>query len=228
MTSRTGSSPVLSGAEAQAAVRPANLDRPLHRGTIDPQYSDPRLEEMIRATAERAREEAQAQGYLAGWSQGRQAAAEENVRVQARLQEENQKLRAQLTVEAQQLLENLRDATRQVQQATLPQWNEVSDILTDGALRLAEAALGRELQTMDDSVTSAVQAALRQVAASEETEVHLHPSDAEVLAEDAVEGVTIVPDPAVPAGAVTVLTPTQRLRHDLPGALSAAEEVLRS
>ncbi len=133
MTSRTGSSPVLSGAEAQAAVRPANLDRPLHRGTIDPQYSDPRLEEMIRATAERAREEAQAQGYLAGWSQGRQAAAEENVRVQARLQEENQKLRAQLTVEAQQLLENLRDATRQVQQATLPQWNEVSDILTDGA-----------------------------------------------------------------------------------------------
>ena len=228
MVARTGVSPVLSGAEALAAVRPANLDRPLQRGTIDPQYSDPRLEEMVRATAERAREEAQAQGYLAGWSQGRQAAAEEHVRVQARLQEENQKERARLTVEAQQLLENLRAVTRQVQQSTLPQWNEVSDILTEGALRLAEAALGRELRTMDDSVTSAVRTALRQVAASDETEVHLNPADAEVVAEEAVEGVTIVPDPGVPAGAVTVITPTQRLRHDLPGALSAAEEVLRS
>lgn len=228
MVPKLPSTPVLSGAAAQASVRPANLDRPLHRGSLQPSYSDPRLEEMVRAAADQAREEAQAQGYLAGWAQGRQAASEENARVRAALQEENVRLRAEITQEAQELLRTLREAVRQVHETQLPAWNEVADVLTDGALRLAESALGRELQSVDDKVGLAVRTALRQVAASGETVVHLNPKDAEVLEDDVADGVTIVADPAVPAGNVTVLTPTQRLRQDLPAAIAAAEEVLRS
>nr|WP_269328614.1 FliH/SctL family protein [Kineosporia babensis] len=144
------------------------------------------------------------------------------------MQEELKRLREELTTEAQELLANLRDAVRQVREDQLPEWNEISDVLVEGVLRLTQAALGRELQSTDDQVTLAVQAALKQVAASEETVVHLNPADAEVLEEDAVEGVTIVADPSVAAGGVTVVTPTQRLRQDLPSALEAAEEVLRS
>jgi hypothetical protein len=40
--------------------------------------------------------------------------------------------------------------------------------------------------------------------------------------------VRVISDPRVPVGSVVVLTPAQRLRHDLPAALDAAEAVLRS
>ena len=221
-------SPVLTAAEISASVRPAHLDRPLHRGTVESQYSDPRLEEMVRVAADRARVDAQAQGYLAGWAQGRQAATEESARARVAQQQENQRLRAQITEEAQHLLEALRDAAREVREARLPEWNEVADVLTDGALQLAQAALGRELRSTDDQVTLGVRAALQQVAASGETLVHLSPDDAELLKDEMTEGITVVPDPSLSPGSVTVLTPTQRLRQDLPTALAAAEEVLRS
>jgi flagellar biosynthesis/type III secretory pathway protein FliH len=221
-------SPVLSAAEASASVRPANLDRPLHRGSVEPQYSDPRLEELVRVAAARAREEAQAQGYLAGWAQGRQAATEESDRARTAQQEENRRLRAQITEEAQHLLEALRNAAREVREARLPEWDEVADALTDGALRIAQAALGRELRSTDNQVALSVRTALQHVAASGETLVHLSPDDAELLKDEVIEGLTVVPDPALSPGSVTVLTPTQRLRQDLPAAIAAAEEVLRS
>jgi flagellar assembly protein FliH len=228
MATRSRNGPVLTEAEAQTLVRPANLDRPLHRGSVETQYSDPRLEELVRVAAARAREEAQAQGYLAGWAQGRRAATEDSARARAGQQQENQRLRAEITGEAQHLMESLRDAAREVQEAQLPEWNEVVDALTDGALRIARAALGRELRSTDDQVTLAVRTALQHVGASTETLVHLNPDDAELLKDEVAEGVTIVPDPALLPGSVTVLTPTQRLRQDLPAALAAAEEVLRS
>ncbi|GAB6899880.1 FliH/SctL family protein [Kineosporia succinea] len=227
MSLRQSPSPVLSPQQARDSVRPANLDRPLHRTSVDPQYGDPRLEEMVRQASARAREEAQAQGYLAGWAQGRQAAAEENVLARASMNEENARIRDEVTQQVHHLLQSMRDAVRQAHEATLPQWKEVADVLTDGALQLAAAALGRELQSVDGQVELAVRSALRHVGASDETVVHLHPDDARMLEDDAVEGVTVVPDATLSPGDVTVLTPTQRLRQDLPGALAAAEEVLR-
>ncbi|GAA3607583.1 FliH/SctL family protein [Kineosporia mesophila] len=225
--SRTTETPVLTAEQARTSVRPANLDRPLHRTTIDPQYSDPRLEEMVRTATQEAREGAQAQGYLAGWAQGRQAAAEDTARIRAQQQQENQRIRAEVADQVTELLETLRNAVQEAGQACLPEWNEVADVLVEGSLKLAAAALGRELQTVDDAVGQAVQAALRQVAASDETVVHLHPDDAAMLGDDGPEGVTIVPDITLSPGNLTVLTPTQRLRQNLPAALAAAEEVLR-
>jgi len=219
---------VLTAAEVTASVRPAHLDRPLHRTSVEAHYSDPRLEEMVRAATAQAREDAQAQGYLAGWAQGRQAAAEATVRAQAVQQEQNQHLREQITGEAQQLLQALRDGVREVQEARLPEWEEVADALTEGALRLARAALGRELRSTDDQVTLNVRTALQHVGASDETVVHLNPDDAELLEGDLAPGITVVRDPDLAPGSVVVLTPAQRLRQDLPAALAAAEEVLLS
>ncbi|WP_285593217.1 FliH/SctL family protein [Kineosporia sp. NBRC 101731] len=226
--SRTTETPVLTAEQVRTSVRPANLDRPLTRTTIEPHYSDPRLEEMIRTASLAAREEAQAQGYLAGWAQGRQAAAEDTARIRATQQKENQRIRAEVADQVTELLEMLGKAVQEAGQAALPEWNEVADVLIEGSLKLAAAALGRELQTVDDAVGQTVRAALRHVAASDETVVHLHPDDAAMLGDNGPEGVTIVPDITLSPGSVAVLTPAQRLRQDLPAALAAAEEVMRA
>jgi flagellar assembly protein FliH len=208
-------------------IRPAKLDRPLRGTAIDPVYSDPHLEEMVRVAAERARQEARAEGYATGWSQGRQAAAERaHLESQAAARQAEAE-RAELRQRVSELLSALGEATRTARVATLPEWMEVADVLAAGALQLAAAALGRELQTVDGAVLQAVQGALRHLAEPGEAVVHLNPGEAG-LVEAAEVGVRVIADPAVQPGTVTVLTPAQRLRHDLPAALAAAQEVLRA
>lgn len=204
----------------------ARLDRPLRGTAIDPLYTDPALEEMVRAAAERAREEARAEGYAAGWSQGMQAAqarARGEIQVAAEAAEAE---RADLRLRVSELLSALAEATRTARVATAPEWIEVADVLAAGALQLAAAALGRELETVDGAVLQAVQGALRHLAEPGEAVVHLNPAEAG-LVDPEIIGVRVIADPAVAPGTVTVLTPAQRLRHDLPAALAAAEEVLR-
>lgn len=208
-------------------VRPARLDRPLRRTALDPTYTDPALEEMVRVAAERARAEARAEGYAAGWSQGRQAAADrvraENTAAALRLEADREAAGRTMS----RLLRALGEAARSARTAVTPEWAEVADTLAEGALQLAAAALGRELRSVDDTVVESVRGALRQLAEPGEAVVHLNPADATLVSGEDV-GVRVVADPAVPVGSVVALTPGQRLRHDLPAALAAAEAVLRS
>jgi flagellar assembly protein FliH len=207
--------------------RPARLDRPLRGTAIDPLYTDPALEEMVRVAAERAREEARAEGYAAGWSQGRQAATAKARNEQQNQAEIGEVERADLRLRVSELLSALAEATRTARVAAAPEWIEVADVLASGALQLAAAALGRELETVDGAVLQAVQGALRHLAEPAEAVVHLNPVEAG-LVDPEIVGVRVVADPNVQPGTVTVLTPAQRLRHDLPAALAAAEEVLRT
>jgi flagellar assembly protein FliH len=209
-------------------IRPARLDRQLGQGKIDPTYSDTHLEVVVRRAAQQAREEARAEGYAAGWAQGRQAAAEQlredqaaqTERMAARQEADGQRVRT--------LIAGLGEAIIAARRATIPDWEEVADVLADGALRLARAALARELRSIDEPVALAVRQALEAIADPGEAVVHLHPDDAALAGTSLPEGLRVVPDPTVPAGAVVVLTPSQRLRMDLPSALAAAERVLRS
>jgi flagellar assembly protein FliH len=228
MSSGPRRSPVIDASLAQVSVRPARLDRPLRGAALDPTYSDPHLEELVRVAAERAGEQARAEGYAAGWSEGRLAAG---VRAQAESQALAQRAGSERAVVAQrtaELLSALTEASRGARMASVPEWIEVADVLADGALRLAAAALGRELQSIDDGVAQAVRAALAHLAEPGEAAIHLNPADAALVADDATLGVRIIPDPSVVVGSVVAQTPAQRLRHDLPAALTAAEEVLRS
>lgn len=220
--------PVLTPEQVRSSVRPAQLNRQVQHTRLDPHYADPRLEEMVRAAADQARLEAQAQGYLAGWAQGRQESAQESSRFRAAQQVEQQRLRVAIRQEAQGLLTALREADEQVHESRMPEWEEVADVLADGALQLTRALLGRELATVDDRVQQDVRAALRQLNRHTATVVQLCPEDARALAEDPPEGVQVEADPQLSPGSVVVQTPEQRLRRDLPAAIAAAEEVLRS
>jgi flagellar assembly protein FliH len=220
---------VVDTSEDGVTVRPARLDQPLRRATtLDPTYTDPHLEELVRVAADRARHEARAEGYAAGWSQGRQAAtlkARDETRATA-MEVDGERLASARRVA--QLLSSLGEAARAARVTVTPDWSEVADTLAEGALRLAAAALGRELRSIDDAVTQSVKDALQRLADPGEAVVHLNPVDAALVLEDPTVTVKVISDPRVPVGSVTALTPAQRLRHDLPAALNAAEAVLKA
>jgi flagellar assembly protein FliH len=227
-TNRLPINPVVDTSSTGVSVRPAQLDRPLRRTALDPRYTDPHLEELVRVAAERARDAARAEGYAVGWSQGRQAAderAKADSETAVQLAEDD---RAGARLEIAKLLTTLAKAARAAQVNTGMEWLEVADVLADGAMRLATAALGRELHSIDDPIIQAVKGALHQLNDPGEAVVHLNPADAAQLADGEALAVRVIPDPDVPLGSVVVLTPAQRLRHNLPAALAAAEEVLRS
>jgi flagellar assembly protein FliH len=215
-------------ADGDRVVRPARLDRQLRSGAIDPGYADTRLEEIVSRAAEAARETARAEGYAAGWSEGRQAAAEQARQQQARLAEQAAARLEQDTARVRSLIAELGEAVVAARRAAIPEWEDVADAVADGALRIARAAMARELRSIDEPVADAVRRGLERIADPGEAIIHLHPDDAALIMETMPDGVRVIPDPTVPAGGVVVLTPAQRLRLDLPSALAAAERVLRS
>jgi flagellar assembly protein FliH len=220
--------PVLDAGGSQVAVRPAHLDRQLRRTTMDPRYADPHLEELVRTATERARNQAMAEGYASGWAQGRQAAAQQEQAHRQEVEAQAGEHRADLEQQLADLVRAFAEQTRSADAAAEPVWLEVADELGEGALRLATAALGRELRSIDDTVLVSMRDALHQLGHVEDAVVHLNPADQQLLSQTATPGVRIVPDAGVPAGSVVGLTPSQRLARHLPDALAAAEAVLLS
>jgi flagellar assembly protein FliH len=216
-------------AAADAVIRPARLDRPLGRQLLDPGYADAALEGRLELAAARVQESARAQGYAAGWSQGSQAAAARAAGHEQLRAEQLEQQRRAVAGQAQTLLAALAEATRRQQAAGLPDWHEVADALADGALALAAAAVGRELASIDAPLVEAVRVAMRALGDPAQVALHLNPADAGLISSaELPAGVRLVPDAAVAAGSVLLQTPAQRLAYNLPAALAAAEEVLRS
>jgi flagellar assembly protein FliH len=221
-------SPVIDPENSEIQIRPARLDRPLRKTSLAPTYTDPHLEELVRVAAERARHEARAEGYAAGWSEGRKAAAVKARAAKDLYAEQVADERALVGQRVRELLAELAAAARTARVTTVPEWTEVADVLAEGSIRLAASVLGRELESVDDAVAQSVRMALRRLAEPGEAVVHLNPTDAALVQDDETLGVRVIADPNIPTGSVLVLTPSQRLRHDLPAALAAAEEVLKS
>ena len=208
-------------------IRPARLDRPLHRGqTSSPGWGDPQLDRLVAEAAEIAREQARGQGYAVGWGQGRQAATiREHIDAELAAGQAARQREA-FAARAQTLLGALASAAQAVQTSVAPAWTELADSLVDGALAIARAALGRELTTIDAEVAEAVRHAVRALAEQDDVVVHVNPGDLELL--QALPGTDLPADAAQPPGGVAAQTPTQRVRVRLADAVTRAEEVLRS
>ena len=218
--------------ERTPAVRPARFDRPLTGAAavlLGAGWGDPRLDAALAEAVEDGRRRGMAEGYATGWAAGlRDAAEREQAASSARAQAAEAERRARLA-RAESLLHSLAGAARETAAAAAPAWEELADVLADGALAIARAALARELTSVDDDLVLRVRAALRSLAGDGRLVVHLNPDDAAVLASTPLpEGAELVPDPAVPPGAAAVRGDVQRLRLDVPAAVAAAEEVLRS
>lgn len=210
-------------------VRPVRFDRPLAgaaAAATGAAWGDPALDAVLAEVVENARREGLAQGYAAGWAAGRRN-ADDVARVEAA--ERAGRLRMErdaVLAAARGLLEALAEAA--ARRPEEPKWADLADTLADGALTIARAALARELSSVDDDVTARVRSALHALAGDGALVLHLAPADAALLTEHAPDGTVLVADPSVAPGTVVVRGETQRLRLDVPAAVAAAEEVLRS
>jgi flagellar assembly protein FliH len=225
---------VTSGAQADAA-RAVRFDRPLVEIAG---WGDPRVARQVAEATLAGRRQGLAEGYAEGWAQGRRAADARAQEEHAERAEREASTRRQLTSRSQTLLANLAQAGRTLSEQAAPAWDELADVLVEGAVAIAAAAFGRELAAIDDETLEAVRAALRLLPAAEAIALHVHPSDVELLGRDGAgaataaqplpAGLRVVADPAVATGTVVARTCLHTLPVDLKACLRAAEEVLRS
>ena len=214
------------------AVRPARFDRPLsgpQAARLGAGWGDPALDAQLAEAVDEGRRQGLAQGYAAGWTAGRQAAADrEAVEAAARARAAEAERREQQQ-RAAELLGALADAVRTASAPVVPAYEELADVLVDGALAIARAALARELAAVDDDLAQRARTAVRALAGDGRLVLRLNPADrAAVSGARLPADVDLVDDAALPRGAVAVRGQTQRLRLDVPAAVAAAEEVLRS
>jgi hypothetical protein len=172
--------------------------------------------------------EAQRVDPIAVRAGARAAAEREAVQAAARSRQAEADRREQAR-RSEDLLAALGAAAATLAAGHAPAYEEVADTLTDGALAIARAAVGRELLSVGDDLERRVRAAVRTLAGDGHLVVHLHPDDAAILAGAALPpGAELVPDASVPRGTVSVRGEVQRLHHDVAAAVAAAQEVLRS
>src|SRR4051794_3263919 len=215
-------------AEPRADVRSVRFDRPLTgAGAVATGGAGggPAPDAALAGAPAAARQEGLAQGWAEGWAAGRRAAEERARAESAERAATFDAERAAVLWQARMLLRSLAEAA--AARPAEPVWAELAETLADGALAIARAALARELSDADD-VAARVRAALRGVAGDGRAVVHLAPADAAALEGQVPDGILVVADPSVAPGVVVARGDTQRLRIDVPAAVAAAEEVLRS
>jgi flagellar assembly protein FliH len=207
-----------------------SFDRPLQRHELG--WADPQVADRIAEVERTARERAHSLGYAAGWAEGRKAAAERERHDRSEREQRHREQLREQTRDARSLLESLTDAAREARLSVQPTWDQASALLVDGAIRLARAALARELRSVDDTVLDAVLTALRALDEPGEAQVQLNPGDLvtmnHLLEEEIPAGVRLIPDPEVAPGTVQAVGSAQSLLYDVPGALARAEEAMRA
>src|SRR4051794_26536685 len=121
-------------------VRPARFDRPLsgpEAARVGAGWGDPALDAQIAEAVAEGRRHGLAQGFAAGWAWGRRAAAEREAVDAAARAEAAEAERLQERARAEELLSALADATRSVASSAAPEYEELADVLIDGALAVA-------------------------------------------------------------------------------------------
>lgn len=206
---------VLRGAAA-ARVSEAPLATEILRPTFQPSSIDAAI---LAQAMEDARAAGHAEGLAAGLAEGR-AAAREMIAAQA------DALVAQLT----DAVDALRRAAAQVAEQRAATVDSLGVDVASLAFSIAEAVIGRELETAVSPGREAVARALRMDVPAGLTEVHLHPDDlatAGDLADLAPDReLTIVPNPAVERGGCILRVGTCTIDAQIGPALERVREVL--
>ncbi|HEY0358280.1 MAG TPA: FliH/SctL family protein [Mycobacteriales bacterium] len=178
------------------------------------------------------REAARAEGYAAGWGEGRRvAAAESRTRAAAVAAEVGAAERARQQRYASAIAAVAAAAT-ELERRALPVLDEFSDSILAAALVLAEAVLGRELALGGDGGAVALRRALDLAPKYRPVTVRLHPEDLVTLslAGPTVEidgrTVTLVPDVSVGRGGAIADCDATEVDARLSTALDRAGQAL--
>ncbi|RYV50021.1 FliH/SctL family protein [Pengzhenrongella frigida] len=186
---------------------------------------------VLEAQADAGSEAARAAGWAAGWAAGSRAAAEAAAGQRRTLDEVERVAELARGARAQAALVVLRRAAEAISAQVVPVVTEVTDLLDDGVVALAEAVLGRELAGSDDGARLALARALSLPAEVGVHTVRLHPLDLTVLLEagvlaDLPVGVELVADRTLSPGDAVAQFPDGFLDARISAAVARARRAL--
>lgn len=229
-------SSVLRGGAATTA-RPARLDSDL-RATpfasahaVDARLTDPHLQAVVAEAGRAAAEQGHAEGYVAGYEQGRAAAAVEAAQAEQRRTAEDAAAQAAAQARLAAVLDVLDTATTALARREAVAIAEVEDVVAGLALDIARAVLDRELAVAADPGREALARALALAPDGTPAVARLHPEDAALLQDAELElsgrSLQLVADPSVEPGGCVVDTAGRRIDAQVGPALARVEAVLR-
>jgi len=218
---------------------PALLDSPLRGNPLmvgnraDPRLVDPRLSGLVDQALAEAQTHGHAEGYAAGYEQGR-ALAEREVREEFDAHEAQ--ALEQMRIEfagLQAAAAAMREALQTFEVAAVPAYDRTADSLGPVVLTLVEALLGREPTEGSDVVIDSIRRALRMMPSGSAVTVHLNTRDAADISASSVDlsallerQVIVRPDSSVPAGSARVESGARQVDAHLASALDRLREVM--
>src|SRR5689334_6749197 len=210
--------------ERRATIRRA-ADQPVESSKPTFRLGDVYAEELARL-----RERAHAEGYAAGFEEGKEAAAEVVAEVERAAAERLAEVQARWERRMVSATAALGAAVRQLEESTVPLAEEVRESVVGVVTTLVEDVLGRELVLATEPGLDAVRRALTLSPADAPVVVRLHPDDlgeipAEALA-DLPETVSVVPDARVERAGAVAETGSQRIDAQIGAALERVQAVL--
>lgn len=185
-------------------------------------------EGTLTSLADQARAAARAQGYAAGWADGRRRALDSARDVEAQLHVRAAEDRAAAVAEQRSLVEALTTATERCCADLTSRYDDLARQALDLALQIAEEVLQRELAVADRPGLDALRRALAPVDPRTAVTVRLHPADRAALDPSALDGraVTVVDDPTLSRGDARAETDHGVVDATVAGALARVREVL--
>ncbi|MDQ1589308.1 MAG: flagellar assembly protein FliH [Microbacteriaceae bacterium] len=172
--------------------------------------------------------EARVIGHSAGYSDGLRAAVRELDERRSMLEAEYAELLQNERVKLDRRVAALDAAAAALAQRTVPLLVDAQDALAGAAIDLAEAILGLELATGENSLRSALARALGDVDAELVHTVRLNPDDLAEMDDDVRErtGVRFAPDPTLERGDAVTQFPGGYLDARIGTALERAKAAL--
>ncbi len=180
MTSTSSESVVLRGELAGTPTAPMMAANELRAGTwtrlgASTVLGDSATEATLGGLADRARAAGMAQGYAAGWAEGRRRAQEEADRAATARSAADHEATQALRAGQQALVDSANGVLERCDAELALRAEHVGVEATELALRIAEAVLGHELAAMTDAGAEAIARAVAEVPASAVATVRLHP-----------------------------------------------------
>jgi flagellar assembly protein FliH len=215
---------VVGETRANADLRQGHWTRLGSRGVL----GDAVTEATLASLADQARDAARAQGYAAGWAQGRRAALESaaaaEVERATRHHAELTELAAEQRTAAAALAVAIDGGNARVQ-ATC---EELAAHAVRLGLAVAEAILMREVSVSADPGADALRRAMTRVPAAVPVTVRLHPEDRSQLDVSVLDGreVSFVDDPSMQRGGAVVETEHGVVDATVEAALARVREML--
>jgi flagellar assembly protein FliH len=211
-------------------VLPADEAEDVSAARFGLDFGGPLLPEKVLGEA---RATAHAQGYAAGWAEGRQAAGARAAAAAAALEARAQAALAEQAERVQAALRGIVAAAGALERRAEPTAGEVGDAVLAAAMLLTEALVGHELAVAATPGLDALRRAVDLAPVGRPVLVRLNPAEYAALtaagpARHDVDGrtVTLVPDPALAPGDAVAETDATMIDARMGAALERVRAVL--